>query len=137
MRKLLGGAMSAAAVFAIGMVGTASAQVGATCPTNVERAQATTAPISLNTPGWDVAGSLGGVGYGQADVNTTTLGYSGTLNGSAIGYGDIDGQVIGGPSGSADGELNGVGTASGSLNGTTLAVQTDTVATACISISTP
>jgi hypothetical protein len=122
MRKLLGVTVATAALSAFAVGGTASA---ATCPPNEEAGAATTQPISVS--GTTVAGNLPGVGYGQATVDTTSLSYTGTLNGDGVGYGDVyaDATHTGGtPGGSADGGIDGVIASSGSLSGTSLGVQT-------------
>lgn len=139
MKKRLAVAAAMTAAFAFSMVGTASA--GTTCPpagaTGEAPAEVTGTDLvpTVNATNPGVAGSIAGVGYGQAHIDVANLGYTGSLNGTGIGYGDVDGDLAGTPNGQADGEVAGVASA-GSLNqgGVILTVDVGNDGADCISV---
>lgn len=110
MRKRLTVTVASTAVLAFGMVGTASAQVGDTCPDDTAATPTGSGLLEPDVGNLAVFGSLPGVGHGQADLDVLANGvvYNGSLNGQAqnLGYGDIENAsaTTDGVSGGADGQ---------------------------------
>lgn len=151
MKKLAIAALSAGTVFAL-TGGTASAQVGSTCPTNSSSLQEGSSGEVVTLPGGFAyvdadntrTGGESPLGFAEADpsISGTDVTYSGETNGEAsgLGYGEIENGSAGtsGVSGSSDADapLN-LGSSEGSLNqGSTLNAEFE-VAGTCVSVDVP
>lgn len=120
MKKFVIAVLGAGLMLAL-TAGTASAQVGTTCPDNSSSDPDPRGGVQVYPPGGiggvyadgadtRVGGELAGVGFGQADpsISDTDVTYSGQTNGedAGLGYGEIENGSAGtsGVSGSAHGD---------------------------------